>query len=87
LLNHYWKGEAMLSRTVEPEYRERGPVILPEIAGAVTGADATTLTPAATSADDAPHPEATEIVAHATIHSTVNGAATAGCWAGSIAAD
>ena len=87
LLNHYRKGEAMLSRTVEPECREWGPVNLPEIAGAVTGADATTPTPAAilTLADDAPHPEATEIVAHATIHPTVNGAATAGCWAGSIA--
>jgi hypothetical protein len=87
LLNHYRKGEAVLSRTVEPEYRERGPVILPEIAGAVSGADATIPTPPATltSADDAPHPEATEIVAHATIHPTVNGAATVGCWPGSIA--
>ncbi len=77
----------MLSRTVEPEYRERGPVILPEIAGAVSVADATTPSPAAilTSADDAPHPEATEIVARATIHPTVNGAATVGCWPGSIA--
>lgn len=77
----------MLSGTVEPDYRERPPLILPEIAGAVSGADATTPTPPATLtlADDAPHPEATEIVAHATIHSTVNGAATAGCWAGSIA--
>ena len=77
----------MLSRTVEPEYRERGPVNLPEIAGAVTGADATTPTPAATLtlADDAPDPEATIIVARATIHTTVNGAATVGCWACSIA--
>jgi hypothetical protein len=77
----------MLSGIVEPEYRERGPVILPAIAGAVSGADATTPTPAATltSADDAPHPEATEIVARATIHPTVNGAATVACLAGSIA--
>jgi hypothetical protein len=77
----------MLSGTVEPEYRERAPVILPEIAGAVSGADASTPTPAAilTLADDAPHPEATIIVAHATIHPTVNGAATVGCWPGSIA--
>jgi hypothetical protein len=77
----------MLSGTVEPEYQERGPVILPAIAGAVSGADATTPTPAAilTWADDAPDPEATEIVAHATIHPTVNGAATVGCWACSIA--
>ncbi|MGB6515995.1 hypothetical protein [Mycobacterium sp.] len=77
----------MLSPTAEPDYREHEPVILPEIAGAVSDADATTPTPAAilTLADDAPHPEATEIVAHATIHSTVNGAAAAGCWASSIA--
>jgi hypothetical protein len=75
----------MLSRTVEPEYRERGPVNLPEIAGAVTGADATTPTPAVTLADDAPDPQATIIVARATIHPTVNGAATVGCWPGSIA--
>ena len=72
----------MLSGTVEPEYRERAPVILPAIVGAVSGADATIPTPAAilTSAYDAPHPEATIIVAHATIHPTVNGAATVGCW-------
>lgn len=77
----------MLSGTVEPEYRERGPVNLPEIAGAVTGADATTPTPAAilTLADDAPDPQATIIVARATIHPTVNGAATVACLAGSIA--
>jgi len=77
----------MLSRTAEPEYRERRPVDLPEFAGSVSGADATTPTPAAilTLADDAPHPEATEIVARATIHPTVNGAATAEFLAGSIA--
>ena len=77
----------MLSRTVEPDYRERPPLILPGIAGPVSGADATTPTPAAilTLADDAPDPEATIIVAHATIHPTVNGAATVGCRAGSIA--
>jgi hypothetical protein len=75
----------MLSGTVEPECRECGPVNLPAIASTVTGADATTPTPAATSADDAPDPEATIIVAHATIHPTVNGAAKAGCWACSIA--
>jgi hypothetical protein len=77
----------MLSGIVEPECRESWPVNLPAVASTVTGADATTPTPAAilTSADDAPHPEATEIVAHATIHPTVNGAAKAGCWSCSIA--
>ena len=77
----------MLSGTVEPEYRERGPVILPAIAGAVSGADATNPSPAAilTPADDAPDPEATIIGAPATIHPTVNGGATVGCWPGSIA--
>jgi hypothetical protein len=75
----------MLSGTVEPECRECWPVNLPEIASTVSCADGTTPTPAATSADGAPHPEATEIVAHATIHPTVNDAATAGCLAGSIA--
>jgi hypothetical protein len=77
----------MLSPTAEPDYQEHEPVILPAIAGAVSGADATTPTPAAilTLADDAPDPEATIIVARATIHPTVNGAATVGCWPGSIA--
>jgi len=75
----------MLSGTVEPECRECGSVNLPEIASTVSCADGATSTPAATWADDAPDPEATEIVAHATIHPTVNGAATDGCWAGSIA--
>jgi hypothetical protein len=77
----------MLSGTVEPECRECSPVNLPEIASTVSCADGTTPTPAATLtlADDAPDPEATIIVAHATIHPTVNGAASAGCWAGSTA--
>jgi hypothetical protein len=35
-------------------------------------------------ADDALEPPATKIAAHATIHPTVNGAATAECRAGSI---
>jgi hypothetical protein len=55
------------------------------IASTVSSADGTTPTPAVTWADDAPHREATEIVAPATIHPTVNGAATVGCWPGSIA--
>jgi len=76
----------MHSGTVEPACRERGPVHLREIAGAVTGADGTTATLAATltRADDAPQPTATKIAAHAIIHPTVNGAATAGCRGGSI---
>jgi hypothetical protein len=75
----------MLSGTVEPECRECGPVNFPEIASTVSCADGTTPTPAATWADDAPDPEATIIVAHATIHPTINGAATVGCWPCSIA--
>ena len=76
----------MHSGTVEPACRERGPVHLPEIASAVTGADGTTATLAATltTADDAPEPAATKIAARAIIHPTVNGAATAERRAGSI---
>ena len=76
----------MHSGTVEPACREGGPVHLPEIASAMTGADGTTATRAATlpTANDAPQPAATKNAAHATIHPTVNGAATAGCRAGSI---
>ncbi len=40
---------------------------------------------AATSADDAPHSEATRLFARATIHPTVYGTATARCQASSIA--
>ena len=76
----------MHSGTVEPACRERWPVYLPEIAGAVTGADGTAAMRGATltTADDAPQPAATKIAAHAIIHPTVNGAATAGRRAGSI---
>ncbi|HEY1843090.1 MAG TPA: hypothetical protein VGG53_23240 [Mycobacterium sp.] len=71
----------------ERQSRERPPVISPEVRSAVIGADAATLSYLATpmSTDDAPDPEATNIMARATIHPTVNGVATAGCLAGSTA--
>ena len=50
----------------------------------MTGADGMIAATLAT-ADDAPEPAATKNAAHATIHPTVNGAATATCRAGSIA--
>lgn len=77
----------MLSGTDKPEHSERPPLISPEVCNAVIGADAVTLASGATPmlTDDAPHPEATKIMAHATIHPTVNGMATAGCMAGSTA--
>jgi hypothetical protein len=77
----------MPSGTAEPECRERPPEIVPALRDAVNGADEAIPTPGVTpaSAHDAPHPEATKNIAHATIHPTVNGVATAGCLAGSTA--
>jgi hypothetical protein len=73
----------------EPECLQRQRVTLSRTVDALVDADATTQTPAATepSAADAPDPEATKVVTPATIHPTVNGAATAGRqdWANSIA--
>jgi len=77
----------MPSGTAEPECRERPPEIVPVLRDAVNGADEAIPTSGATptSAQDAPHPEATKIIARATIHPTVNGTATAGCLTGSPA--
>ncbi len=76
----------MPSGTAEPECRERPPGIVPALRDAVNGADGAIPTPAATPASsyDAPHPEATKIIARATIHPTVNGVARAGCRAAPI---
>jgi hypothetical protein len=73
--------------TAEPECRERPPEIVPALRDTVNGAHEPIPAPAAilTSAHDPPHPEATKIIARATIHPTVNGMATAGCWTGSPA--
>jgi hypothetical protein len=69
----------MLSGTAEPECRERPPEILPALRDAVNGADQAVPRPAATptSANNPPHPEATNAIRRATIHP--NGMATAGC--------
>ncbi len=77
----------MLSGTAEPQCRGRQPRIVPALRDAVNGANEDVLRPAgiATSAHDPPHPEATKIIARATIHPTVNGMATAGCLTGSPA--
>lgn len=77
----------MPSGTAEPECRERLQEIVPALRDAVNGADQSIPTPAASprSADDAPHPEATKIIARATLYPTVNGMATAGCLTGSPA--
>ena len=77
----------MLSGTAEPECRGRRPTIVPPLREAVNGADPANPKPAAipTSAHDPPHPEATKIVARATIQPTVNGKPTGGCLAGSPA--
>jgi hypothetical protein len=73
--------------TAEPECRGRPPTIVPALRDAVNGADQAKPKPAAipTSAHGLPLPEATKIIARATIHPTVNGMATAGCWTGSPA--
>ena len=70
----------MLSGTAEPECRGRPPMIVPALRDAVNGADQANPKPAAipTSAHDPPHPEATKIIARATIHATIDGKATAG---------
>lgn len=62
----------------EPECPQRQPLILVGIIFRVSGANATVVTPAAmlASADDAPGLEATKVLAHATIHPAVTGAAT-----------
>lgn len=77
----------MLSGTAEPQCRAHPSANLLELRSTVSGADAIGPTPATspTSADDAPHSEATKVLARATIHPTVNGAATTGCLAGSTA--
>ena len=70
----------MVSGTDEPECLQRQRVILPSIVGVMSGANATVVMPPAilASADDAPGREATNALAHATIHPAVTGAATAG---------
>jgi hypothetical protein len=70
------RREAMLSKAVRFEHRERRSIIVL----AVSGADAVAPMAAVPStwADDAPYPEATKPVTRATIHSTVNGVARAG---------
>lgn len=69
-----------ISGTIEPECPQRRQMILPGIVGAVSGTDATVVTPTAllASADDAPGEGETKALAHATIHRAVTGAATAG---------
>jgi hypothetical protein len=71
----------MLSGIVESGCQQRQLVTLPGVLGAMT--------PAATTASgpDAPNTATTNVVTRATIHPTVNGAATAGHhdWANSIA--
>jgi hypothetical protein len=71
----------MVSKAGEPECLARQAVIFPGIVGAVSGANTTLVMPHAilASADDAPGLEATNALAHATIHPAVTGAATAGC--------
>jgi hypothetical protein len=77
----------MLSGTAEPECRGRLPRVVPTLRAAVNGAEQAIPSPAAipTSAHDPPHPEATKMIARATIQPTVNGMATAGCLTGSPA--
>jgi hypothetical protein len=77
----------MLSGTAEPECRGCPPTTVPALRDAVNGAEQPIPRPATipTTAHDPPHPEATTIIARATIHPTVNGMATAGCLTGSPA--
>lgn len=77
----------MLSGTAEPECRGRPPRIVPAFRDAVNSADQAIPRPAAipTSAHNPPHPEATKIIARATIHPTANSMATAWCLTGSPA--
>jgi hypothetical protein len=86
LLNHCREGKTLLSGTGEPESCSSRPVILPAADVAASGPDVAT--PASdvmtTSADDAPHVQATKYVTRANIQTTVNGVAGAGCRATSI---
>jgi hypothetical protein len=70
----------MLSRTDEPECRRRQCLIPARHRDIKNGVDAITAEPAVieTSADDAPDRQATKALAHATIHSAINGPATTG---------
>ena len=70
----------MLSEIVEGEFQQRRLVSLPGALCAMTPASTGALGP------DAPDAAATNLVTHATIHPTVNGAAPAGRyeWANSI---
>jgi hypothetical protein len=79
--------ETMPSGTAEPECRACPPETVPALRDAVSGADEAIPSPVArsTSTHDPPHPEATKIVARATLYPAVNGKATAGCLAGSPA--
>ena len=72
---------AMLSGTVEPEWRHRQRIIPSGNVGAVGGADWTIPSPRAipTSVDDAPGLHATKVLAHATIHLAVTGAPSPRC--------
>jgi hypothetical protein len=73
----------MLSGSAEPECRVGSPVISTEVCGAEQAIPRPAAIP--TSAHDPPHPEATEIFARATIHTTVTDSATAWYWAGATA--
>lgn len=75
----------MPSGSSEPECRPGRPVISPVVREADKGParSAKTFTPA----DDAPRGGPTKFAAHATIHPTVNGSATAGFGAGATAVD
>ena len=77
----------MPSGIAEPECRQRPPEASPAVRAALIGADQ--LQPEAgsdpESAHDPPQSEATKNPAHATIHPSVNGMATAGCMARSTA--
>ena len=85
----------MIFEAGEPECLQWQPMIFPIIVDAASGANAAAVMRAAmlASADDAPGPEATTSLAHATIHSAVTGAAAqtsvgasgAAAWANSIA--
>ncbi len=87
LLDHLAERETMLSGTAEPECRDHPAGVVPVVGASVSGIDtpARAFATTPTSADDAPLAEATIITAHATIHPSVNGMATAGCIAGSTA--
>jgi len=68
----------MLSGTVDPECRQRQPVIL-SASGGAADADVTTSSPIAipTAADETPDLGGTKVLPHASIHLAVAGTATA----------